>query len=148
MILANLEHSYRYQELHPAFKKVFDYVKSYNLLDMDLGKITLDGEDVFIINSEAECIPAEKQILEYHQRYIDIQILLSGKETIAWKNTYQCKEEKEPYHSENDYGLFFDKPSVYVHLQPGDFAIFFPEDAHGPIIGEGKIRKLIAKVKV
>jgi len=24
----------------------------------------------------------------------------------------------------------------------------YPEDAHGPLIGEGKIRKLIAKVKL
>ena len=31
-------------------------------------------------------------------------------------------------------------------MMPNDFLIVFPEDAHAPIIGSGKIRKVIAKV--
>ena len=33
-------------------------------------------------------------------------------------------------------------------MQPGEFAIVYPEDPHAPVIGEGKIRKLIGKVKL
>ena len=32
-------------------------------------------------------------------------------------------------------------------LSPGEFVIFFPEDAHAPCIGEGVIRKMVAKVR-
>jgi beta-galactosidase beta subunit len=30
----------------------------------------------------------------------------------------------------------------------GHFAIFFPEDAHAPMAGEGPMYKLVAKVEV
>jgi beta-galactosidase beta subunit len=33
-------------------------------------------------------------------------------------------------------------------LHPGQFGIYFPDDVHAPMIGEGRIRKLIMKVKV
>ena len=36
----------------------------------------------------------------------------------------------------------------YVTVRPGEFLIVYPEDAHAPIIGRGKLRKLIAKVKL
>ncbi|MGL4909210.1 MAG: YhcH/YjgK/YiaL family protein, partial [Bacteroidales bacterium] len=33
-------------------------------------------------------------------------------------------------------------------LTPGDIVIVYPEDAHAPAIGYGKIRKVIAKIKL
>ena len=44
--------------------------------------------------------------------------------------------------------LYADRPTSWLHLVPGQVAVFFPEDAHAPIIGEGKIRKMIGKVKI
>lgn len=148
MVIGNINHSGRYEGLHPAFAKVFEYVKTHNLLHAELGKITLEGDDVFIINSEPECLTKEAQVLEYHQKYLDIHILLTGKETIGWKNLSDCKVEKQAFDVENDYGLYQDAPTTYVTLQPNEFAIVYPEDAHAPIIGEGKIRKLVVKIKV
>lgn len=148
MVIGNINHSRRYEGLHPAFAKVFEYVKTHNLLHAELGKITLEGDDVFIINSEPECLTKEAQVLEYHQKYLDIHILLTGKETIGWKNLSDCKVEKQAFDVENDYGLYQDAPTTYVTLHPNEFAIVYPEDAHAPIIGEGKIRKLVVKIKV
>lgn len=148
MILSDLSQSSRYEGLHPAFSKVFEYVKSHNLLNAELGKIEIDGEDVFIINSEPECLTKENQVLEYHQKYLDIHILLEGQETIGWKSLADCKQEKKPFDKENDYGLYDDKPTTYITLYPNQFAVVYPEDAHAPIIGQGKIRKLVVKIKV
>lgn len=148
MILSDLSQSSRYEKLHSAFPKVFQYVKSHNLLNAELGKIEIDGDKVFIINSEPECLSKENQVLEYHRKYLDIHILLSGEETIGWKNLADCKQEKKAFDEENDYGLYDDKPTTYVTLQPNQFAIVYPEDAHAPIIGEGKIRKLVVKISV
>jgi beta-galactosidase beta subunit len=47
-----------------------------------------------------------------------------------------------------DMALYSDTPSLFIDLLPGQFAIIYPEDPHAPIIGEGKIRKLIAKIKI
>lgn len=148
MILSDLSQSKRYEGLHLAFPKVFEYVKEHNLLNAELGKIEIDGENIFIINSEPECLSRENQVLEYHQKYLDIHILLEGEETIGWKNLSDCKQEKKPFDAENDYGLYDDAPTSYITLYPNQFAIVFPEDAHAPIIGKGKIRKLVVKIKV
>jgi len=37
---------------------------------------------------------------------------------------------------------------MYFALTDGQFAIFFPEDVHAPMIGEDEIRKLVIKVKL
>lgn len=148
MIIADLSQSKRYESLHPAFAKVFEYVKNHDLLNAELGKIELDSDNLFIINAEPECLSKENQVLEYHQKYLDIHILLTGEETIGWKNLANCTDEKAPFDTENDFGLYQDTPTTYVTLRPNEFAIVYPEDAHAPIIGKGKIRKLVVKVKI
>jgi beta-galactosidase beta subunit len=43
--------------------------------------------------------------------------------------------------------LFFeDAPDFFFKLYPGQFGIYFPDDVHAPMIGEGKIRKVVIKV--
>lgn len=147
MIVSNLQNTERIESLHPLFKKLFDYVKSHDILNMECGRIDIDGDNLYINNVNPTCIPAEKQVLEVHRDYIDVQILLEGKETIGWKALEDAKEETKAYDKEGDCALYSDKPTAWLHLEPGQFAIFFPEDAHAPVIGEGKIRKMIAKVK-
>ena len=148
MILSNLQNTERIEQLHPLFKEVFDYVKSHDLLHTECGRIDLRGDDLFINNVNPTLIPAEKQVLELHRDYIDIQILLEGKERMGWKAIEDLKEEVQPYDKEKDCALYSDRPTTFVDLVPGQFTIFFPEDPHAPIIGEGKVRKLIAKVRI
>ena len=85
MIVSNLQNSARVESLHPLFKQLFDYVTANDLLNAPLGRIELDGDNLFINNVNPECIPAEKQVLEMHRDYIDVHILLTGKETIGCK---------------------------------------------------------------
>ena len=148
MILSDLQHTERIEQLHPLFKEVFDYVKSHDLLHTECGRIELRGDELFINNANPTLIPEEKQVLELHRDYIDIQILLEGKERMGWKAFDDLQEEVQPYDKEKDCALYADRPTTFVDLVPGQFTIFFPEDPHAPIIGEGKVRKLIAKVRI
>lgn len=148
MIVTNLNNTERIESLHPLFKKLFDYVKTHDILNTPCGRIDIDGDNLYINNVNPECISAEKQVLEVHRDYIDVQILLQGKETIGWKAFEDSKTEIKPYEKEGDCALYSDTPTTWIHLVPGQLAIFFPEDTHAPIIGEGKIRKMIAKVKL
>ena len=148
MIVSNLVNSQRIESLHPLFKKLFDYVKSHDLLHAELGRIELDGDRLFINNVEPECVVREKQVLEVHHEYIDVHILLQGSETIGWKAIEDVVEEVKSYEIEGDCALYGDVPTTYVDLLPGQFVIVYPEDPHAPVIGKGKIRKLIAKVKL
>lgn len=148
MILSNLQNSGCIESLHPLFAKLFDYVKSHDLLHTPLGRIELDGDRLFINNVEPECVKAEKQVLEVHHAYIDVHILLEGEETIGWKAIEDVTNETKPYDAEADCALYDEPASSYVTLRPGQFLIVWPEDPHAPVIGSGKIRKLIAKVKL
>lgn len=148
MILSNFQHSDRIEGLHPLFKAAFDYIKSHDLLNAPLGRIEIDGEKLFINNSNPECVAAEDQVLEVHRKYIDIHVLLEGEETIGWKAIEDVTNETKAYDEEADCALYAEKADSYVTLKPGQFLIVYPEDPHAPIIGQGRIRKLIVKVKL
>lgn len=55
MIVSRLESSSRIESLHPLFKQLFDYVKTHDLLNAPLGRIELDGDNLFINNVNPEC---------------------------------------------------------------------------------------------
>lgn len=150
MIISDLNDSRRIEGLHPLFTKLFEYVKSHDMLQAPLGRHELDGDNLFINNSNPECKSREEQHLEMHYQYIDVQILLEGEETIGWKPTKDLKPETvvTPYVEKDDFALYHDIPTTYFDVHPGQFVIFYPEDAHAPIIGKGKIRKMVAKVRL
>lgn len=148
MIISKLENSSRIEPLHPLFKRLFDYVKQHDLLNHELGRIVLEGDELFINNVELKGVSLEKQPLEIHRDYIDVHILLEGEESIGWKAIEDLTNETKPYEKEGDCALYSDRPTTCVNMKPGEFVIVYPEDPHAPAIGEGKIRKLIAKVRV
>ena len=148
MILTNIENCSRYESLHPLFKQLFDYVRTNELLNMPIGRIELDGDNLFINNSEPECVPQEEQKLEVHKVYTDVHILLEGNERIGWASTEELSQITTPYDEEGDYMFYGDVPLSWVDLTPGQIFIAYPEDAHAPIVGKVKIRKAIAKLKI
>ncbi len=148
MILGNLTDSARIEGLHPSFSQLFEYVKSHDLLAAPLGRIELDGDNLFINNDNPTLRTRKEQIIEVHQRYLDVHIPLDGPEVIGWSPLCDLKEERQAYSAEKDCALYADRPSTYVTVYPGQFLIVYPEDGHAPIIGEGTRRKLCVKVKL
>ena len=111
MIVSRLENSSRIESLHPLFKQLFDYVKTHDLLNAPLGRIELDGDNLFINNVNPECVPADKQVLEMHRDYIDVHILLTGQETIGWKAVETLEHQAQAYQKEGDCALYSDRPT-------------------------------------
>lgn len=148
MIISTLTLSERIEGLNPSFKKLFDFVKQNDLLKAAPRRIELVGNDLFINNSEVELLTVENQVLEIHERYIDVHIPLDGPEIIGWKPAADLRHVKSAYDEAGDFAFYTDKPDTYITLQPGQFVIIYPEDAHAPIIGTGKLRKLVAKIKI
>ena len=149
MILAHIEDSERYFSLHPLFKQLFDYVKTHDLSQVPAERITLDGERLFINVADASLKSPEEQVLEVHRRYIDVHFPLSNNEVMGWWPLQGLQTESvNPFNEEDDYAVYAETAQTYLTIRPGEFAIVWPEDAHAPIIGEGKLRKLIAKVLI
>jgi len=135
--------------LHPLFKSLFDYVKSHDLSAVPAGRIVLQGDDLFINVADNVLLDREAQKLEVHRAYIDVHIPLSGPETIGWRPLADmpCPPEA-PFDVTNDFALYAAPATAYVDVQPGQFLAVWPEDAHAPLIGTGRLRKLIAKVRL
>jgi len=148
MIYSTLSESKRIEGLHPKFKQLFDYVKEHDFLGQETGRITLDDDNLFINNVNPQLLPADEQVLEVHRRYLDVHIPLDKAEIIGIKALERCSTLKSEYNSQDDCALYTGKPDNYITVQPGEFLIVYPEDAHAPIIGEGKIRKLVVKVMI
>lgn len=148
MIHSTLDESACYESLHPRFKEVFDYIKSHDLQAMEPQRLELRGEELFINRIDAPSNPQDEQPIEAHESYIDIQVLLEGRERIGWLPRAKCLSPRAPYDESKDIIFYHDQPTSYVDLLPGDFVILFPEDGHAPFIGDGSpISKLIVKVR-
>lgn len=149
MILSKLSDSHLIEALHPSFKSVFDYIKQNDLSKVPTGRITLDADNIFINIDDAKLRTQSEQVLEIHRQYIDIHIPLSGEEIVGWTPLDDLEvPSNEPFDVKRDFALYAQKASTYFTVKPGQFYIMFPEDAHAPIIGNGTLRKLIAKVRV
>lgn len=147
MILSSLQESERIEALHPLFKKLFDYVKTHDLTTVPAGRVTIDGDSLFINVADATLVGKEAQKLEVHRKYIDVHFPLSGAEQVGWTDLHALQTDSEaPFDEANDFALYAEQAATYFTAQPGDFYVMYPEDAHAPIIGEGKLRKAIAKV--
>ena len=149
MLVSTLAQSARAERLHPLFKKLFDYVKTHDLTKVPAGRIVLQGEELFINVDDATLRSREEQKLEVHRRYIDVHFPLSGVETVGWCSLETLTEASDAlFDAEKDFALDTVPAASYFEVQPGSFYIVWPEDAHAPIIGEGRLRKAIAKVQV
>ena len=117
---------------------------------IEMGKYEIDGDNLRAIFSNKTGMTAEASITKFecHNKHIDIQLCINGTEKIGWKPREKCNTEKGGYNEEKDVQLYSDAPDMYFKLTNGQFAIFFPEDVHAPMIGEGEIKKLVIKVKI
>ena len=146
MILSVLSQSSRYAALHPLFPRVFEYIRNTDLLLLAPGNYPIVGEELFAI---VEHVPGRTRVeaqLECHRRYIDIQLVLEGLDEMGWKALADCSEPVADYSAEKDIQFFYDVPASWIATPPNSFCIFFPEDAHAPLVSTGNIRKVIFKI--
>lgn len=148
MIIGTLSDVSLATKVHPAMKTFFDFIKSRDFNELPLGRIDIHEDEIYVNNLDINGVDACYQPLEMHKQYIDVHIVLGGEEKIGWKPIERISTFSKKYNEENDCALTRELPDTYVTLHPGDFCIVFPEDAHAPAISDGKIRKLIGKIKV
>lgn len=149
MIIDTLANASKYTSLNPLFAQAFDYIKTQDLGNLPVG-VSEIGPGLYMIvnvgNGKTQAVSLEK--FECHDKNIDIQICVSGLETIGWKPREKCVKPNGDYNPEKDVRFFNDTPDMYFQLTDNQFGIFYPEDVHAPMIGEGEIRKIVIKVKI
>jgi len=149
MIIDTVKNASKYFSAHPLLAKAFQYIQENELKNAEAGKSDIDeGLKAIISNGPGKTKEASLAKFECHNKNIDIQLCISGHETIGWKPRDKCVSPNGEYNEEKDVLFFNDTPDTFFQLTDGQFAIFFPEDVHAPMIGEGEIKKLVIKVKI
>ena len=150
MIIDDLSNAKKYFCIHPLFTKAFEYIHAQNLATIEVGKYDIDGDNLRVIVSSKKGMTAEESAAKFecHDKHIDIQVCINGNEQIGWKPRDNCTQQKGDYNAEKDVAFYSDAPDMYFHLTNNQFAIFFPEDVHAPMIGEDEIKKIVVKVKI
>jgi biofilm protein TabA len=149
MIIDTLANASKYFNLHPSFQKAFNYINQNDLVNLEDGATEIsDNLKVIVNTANGKTTEESLSKFECHNKNIDIQICVKGLETIAWKPREKCLFPNGEYSPEKDAQFFKDAPDMSFQLTDGQFAVFFPEDVHAPMIGEGKIKKIVIKVKI
>ncbi len=148
MIFSALSQSSRYAALHPLFQRAFDYIRNNDLYNMAPGRYHIVGDDLIAIVEHVPGKSREQARLEAHRRYIDIQLVLGGTDEMGWKPLTDCHNPVGEHSMEKDIRFFHDVPAAWIATPPDHFCIFFPEDAHAPLVSSGQVRKVIFKVAV
>lgn len=151
MILDTLDNAARYTSIHPLFAKVFDYLRTVNGTETP-GRYDIEGDQAFALVQTYATKPVEKALFEAHRKYIDVQFIFSGRETILWAPLAAMKEETMAFDESKDAALWKLVPEATdLHLSGGHFCILYPQDAHAPCVEwetSEQIFKVVVKVAV
>jgi biofilm protein TabA len=148
MILATFDKAMQYAACHPGLLPGIRFLQTCDPLKLSDGKHEIDGKKLFAICAHDQGRGREGAVLESHRKYIDIQYVVSGKETMGWQAVEQCKQIQHPYNPETDLAFYSDTPASWFDVAPGSIAIFFPEDGHAPLAATGPLHKIVVKVAV
>jgi len=119
--------------------------------DAPKGRIEIDGEAMYAMVNIYTTKSPDELPFEAHRKYIDVQILLAGEERIDVTQRTDLPVET-PYDETADFMLHAAPPAfTSLLLEPGQFVVLFPHDAHRPGVALGtktEVRKLVVKIQV
>jgi YhcH/YjgK/YiaL family protein len=136
----------------PFLARAVEFLRLHDTLDLPDGMVEIDGERVFAIVQRYETVTAVVPRFECHRKYIDVQVISSGEETIGWAPVEKM-HITEAYDAAKDIAFGTMEPGEWtsVRLRAGQLAVFHPEDGHAPRLAAGApslVMKIVVKVAV
>ena len=147
MILDKVENSSRYFKA-PIFEVIFQKLKDFDVNTPNGIYKTHDLYYFKVMSYETQISP---EIIESHEKEVDIQILFSGKEKIKIYQKQDVTVLKE-YDIETDCQFYVElnSPISELTLEPDFMAVFFQNDIHGPLYAYDnqviEIKKIVIKI--
>jgi YhcH/YjgK/YiaL family protein len=131
-------------------EKGFAFFRHSFSADMPDGRHDIDGNNCFaLVQSYTTQKSADKK-WEAHLQYIDIQYMAQGEEIVEYVPA-RLLTESENLTPKSD--VIFYAPfegGTNIVLKKGDFAVFFPQDAHKPGVilkAPVPVKKVVVKVR-
>jgi biofilm protein TabA len=149
MIFDDIDSIELYYYLGRPLKVAADFIRRKDYSFQNKQKCLLGSEGMFALLQEYNPSVKEDRSIEAHRKYIDIQFMIEGIEYLGYanKNTLQNSGYDEEHDTEKLTGAM-----TFLPFHEGDFAVFFPQDAHMPgVKGSGStkmVKKVVVKVPV
>lgn len=152
MILDQLKNAGQYAGIHTGVDCALEEMKKFTPDHYPGGRVSVDGDNVFLLLNSYETHPKEEAMAEAHRAYIDVMYMVEGAETIYVKPVDSLKNITAEYDPNVEALLAdTDEDATAVRLEAGSFIVLFPQDAHSPAChadGMQKVKKIIGKVRV
>ena len=151
MICDKLENFDKYSALFPEeWALVKEFFTSGVTPEPGKYELLPDGKLKIAIQSYATH-PFDQDKLEYHRDYLDIQLVLLGREDVLY-STIDGREVVQEYNPETDCGFnrLPEGEGMRFTLEVGNFAVFYPEEGHMPGLGDpdANVLKAVVKLKI
>lgn len=152
MIIGKLSDLYRYKGIAKNIDTAINFIETHNLLDLPKGKTIVDGDNVFINRDTYVARPLEECFFENHENYMDMQIVLKGKEGFGYTHiTNPSLKVISKYNPEKDVTKYEYNPEGAVfHVLEEGFALVYTEDVHlAKLDVDGNtVEKAVIKIKI
>lgn len=149
MIIDNIQNAALYKGLNGRIQKALDYLAQTDFAALQPGRYEIEGDRVYALVQHYNTKLREKGLWEAHRRYIDVQFVANGIESMGYAPLGNMTVT-QPYAADKDCVLF-SGDGDFVTATTGTFVIFFPQDAHMPCIASGAPQpmvKVVVKVAV
>lgn len=84
MLTTNLSLADKYDYLSEKFRKAYKFLRTKDLDALPEGITEIDGKEIFANVQEYSTMPWEECPFEAHDKYFDIQYVVSGKEMFGY----------------------------------------------------------------
>ena len=140
----------RLEAENPIFGAVFNFLtaKPLDELARISGKVDLLGDDAFLNFSKNVLKMRGEAKLEAHDKYIDLQLVLNGREKIGVRARGECRDIIDDRLAQNDVVFFGEEFDEVVEVGAGQYVVLYPDCAHAPCVGEGEDCKCVAKIRL
>ncbi|MDD6144640.1 MAG: YhcH/YjgK/YiaL family protein [bacterium] len=145
MIYDRMENLFKYRGMHPGLDKAIEFLSAHSLKELPSERTEVDGDSVYFSRSNRPLHAPSKLRFESHGKYIDLQIGVESGESIRYLPALQLPDWGE-WQGDIRFAPACE-PGVVLELKKEHFAVFFPQDAHMPGIGEGFSNKIVFKIK-
>lgn len=138
-----------YKNLQAGIRRGLEYLTSTDFTAIEPGRHEIDGQNIYAMVQDYEPKQPENAYWEAHRRYIDIQYVAEGIESIGYAPT-ETLQVTHPYDSEKD-AVFLKGEGSLLTAAKGTFFIFFPQDAHMPGLTfdtVASVRKAVIKILI
>jgi biofilm protein TabA len=150
MVIDRIVNCGRYEALHANLGKAFAFIREFLVNPLPAGRYEIGGGDIFALVQAYETMPAGQKKWESHQKYMDVQFVASGMETMCWAPT-GALDPSGDYNPDRDFQGYLENPSTALRITEGLFAILWPEDIHKPgcvLDAACPVVKIVVKVKL